>query len=153
MENNQQHGKQAPKVASVKSCQRCGATNHSGYQSKFQQTICHYCHKKGHLAKVCRSKKAGSQKSGQQRHHHVVINSLQQQGEANLSESSLPLLHLKEPQHAATKPLTIDVQINGIDITMEVDTGAAVSVMSWTQQLELFPTAQLKKSSLVLRTY
>lgn len=36
---------------------------------------------------------------------------------------------------------------------MEIDTGAAMSVMSRTQQLALFPSAKLTPSSIVLRTY
>ena len=36
---------------------------------------------------------------------------------------------------------------------MEIDTGAAVSLISQTTQEDLFPSARLDKSSLVLRTY
>ena len=36
-------------------CYRCGA-NHKAADCRFKDTECHYCHKKGHIAKVCQSK-------------------------------------------------------------------------------------------------
>ena len=50
----------------------CGAVSHSSFQCKFKQTVCHY-HKKGHLAKVCRSKHNHSYK--QQHYHHISVGS------------------------------------------------------------------------------
>jgi len=49
-------------------------------------------------------------------------------------------------------PLTVHVQANGKSLTMELDTGAAVSVISKDAQRRLFPDAALKRKSVVLRT-
>ena len=40
----------------------------------------------------------------------------------------------------------VNVQVNGVTVTMELDTGAAVPVMSQQQQKKLFPMAQLQPS-------
>ena len=103
--------------------------------------MCHCCHKKGHIAKVCRSKVKGSQSSVYPRHHHVIEDS---------TEDSLALFHLDRP---VTQPITVDVCIDGVSVNMEVDTGAAMSVMTHSQKQKLFPTAVLEHSSIVLRTY
>ena len=43
-----------------------------------------------------------------------------------------------------TTPIMVDVQLNGVPVSMELDTGAAVSVMSQQQQQDLFPQAQFQ---------
>ena len=40
----------------MKLCYRCGQGDHHHSKCPHKETICHYCHKKGHLARVCRSK-------------------------------------------------------------------------------------------------
>ena len=50
-------------------------------------------------------------------------------------------------------PLKTKVFINGKPVEMDVDTGAAVSLMSENQQKALFPNVPLRKSSLTFRTY
>ena len=58
-------------------------------------------------------------------------------------EEEQPLYRLE--QHKAS-PIKVNVQVNGVPVSMELDTGAVVSVMSQQQQNELFPTAQLQPS-------
>ena len=45
------------------------------------------------------------------------------------------------------------MEVNGQELEMEIDTGAAVSVISKETQLALFPEAYLSESTLTLRTY
>ena len=66
------------------------------------------------------------------------------------TEDEVPLLQLGKGQVAL---ITVDVNVNDVPVTMEVDTGAPVSVMSQQQQQKLFPQAQLYPSQVVLRTY
>ena len=54
---------------------------------------------------------------------------------------------------ATTHPLKVRLSINGKPITMELDTGAAVSVISDEILHSCFPEAQVSKSDMVLRTY
>ena len=50
-------------------------------------------------------------------------------------------------------PITVELIINGKEIEIEVDTGAAVSIMGEKTVQEMFPEVQLKKSDIVLKTY
>ena len=65
-------------------------------------------------------------------------------------KETLPLFHLGSQ---TAKPITVDVEIEGQTVQMEVDTGAAVSLITEQQQQELFPSAVLHPSSVTLRTY
>ena len=42
-------------TAAAQACYRCGG-NHSQQGCKFREAICHFCQKKGHISRVCRSK-------------------------------------------------------------------------------------------------
>jgi len=51
------------------------------------------------------------------------------------------------------KPITVQMELNGQQVLMEVDTGAAVSLMSVVTQKQLFPNIKLMKSRTQLQTY
>ena len=108
--------------------------------------MCRKCQKKRHLARVCRSSKyAGRQGTGKV---NAKIHQLMSAREN--TEDEVPLLQLGKGQAA---PITVNVTVNDVPVTMEVNTGAAVSVMSHQQQQKLFPQAQLHPSQVVLHTY
>ena len=54
---------------------------------------------------------------------------------------------------AISWPIKVQVEINGKPVTMEVNTGAAVSLISEKNWKEVLSGTPLKKSSLMLRTY
>ena len=114
---------------------------------KFKDVTCHYCHKTGHLQRVCRAKK--TQSSGRSKRpvdqppaHQVVADEQE--------EEAVPLFALSTQVH---QPITVDMLVNDVSVQMEVDTGAALSIMSQEQQEQIFPSAHLHKSNVVLRTY
>ena len=125
-------------------CYRCGSPKHKANTCKFKDTVCHSCHKLGHLAKVCRSKRSSSSQAAQNRLAEEIL--VEEPGETEL----LPLFRLGKK---GTSPIVIDVNINGKMVTMEVDTGAARSVMSEVLAKQLFPNLPMKKTSVVLHTY
>ena len=51
------------------------------------------------------------------------------------------------------KPIRVELQVAGQPLTMEVDTGAAVSILSESVFLKKFPERKLESASMVLRTY
>ena len=53
----------------------------------------------------------------------------------------------------STRPIYADLVINGKQLTMEVDTGAAVSVISEETRKSLLSDLPLRKSNAILRTY
>ena len=50
-------------------------------------------------------------------------------------------------------PIMVELTINGQKTTMELDTGAAVSVISTQTKSEMFPQTKLMSSTLILTTY
>ena len=55
--------------------------------------------------------------------------------------------------HGSSHPIMVDLFINDRKVNMEVDTGAAVTVMSEEQHKKLFPRTKLQPCSLLLKTY
>lgn len=53
----------------------------------------------------------------------------------------------------SVKPLLTTVEVSGADLTMEIDTGAAVSLVPESVLKQKFPSEKLQPSSLVLKTY
>ena len=89
--------------------------------------VCHKCNKKGHLARVCHFQKSASRNgkmSGAGAHAHQLISA-----DPGLEEEQ-PLYRLE--QHKAS-PIMVNVQVNGVPVSMELDIGAAVSVMPQQQ--------------------
>ena len=54
---------------------------------------------------------------------------------------------------SANRPFNLNVTINGTIVPMELDTGAAVSIMSVNTQKKYFPNIKLNKSNVIRRTY
>ena len=50
------NGSTAENAAGEKPCHRCGRRGHKDWECHFKDFICNHCKKKGHLARVCRSR-------------------------------------------------------------------------------------------------
>ena len=133
-------------------CYRCGRSNHAATDCRFEDAVCHNCGKKGHLARVCRSRRQGQAGKKKNRTYHKTKWVQQQQPDIDESseDSDLPLLHVED---RSNHPITVEIEVNNRKLLMEVDTGAAVSIISEETQKKLFPGATLEKSSIGLRTY
>ena len=94
------------------------------HQYRFKRCTCNGCGKIGHFQKSCSQSSSGD---GTGTTHHA------DDGEhvAGAVESSL---HGEEYEmytiHGSTAPITVDLQLNGKQVSMEVDTGASQSIMS-----------------------
>ena len=102
--------------ASNQECHRCGG-RHDPARCNYKQYECHYCKKKGHLAKVCR-KKAKDQDKPEQAH---VIETTTE------DEREYTMFHVST---VSSKPFQAMVKVNGIPVTMEIDMGASVWIIS-----------------------
>ena len=130
-----------------KECYRCGSTDHLAATCRFIDTICHQCKKKGHLARVCRSAKSkgghkGARPQGSRTQRLATVEVSE--------EADLPIMCLGSRR---TDPMVVEVGVEGVPVSMEVDTGAAVSIMSLKQQQELFLDGQLQPAGIALHTY
>ena len=133
-QNNGNQRKSPKCQKSIAECYRCGSKKHKAHKCRHIKTVCHNCHKIGHLARVCHSSQPKSE-------HHLQ--------EEDSREAS-PLFRMGS---GSSKPITVSVQINQQPVEMELDTGAARSVMSETVWQRLFSTYSLRKSSVILCTY
>ena len=135
-------------------CYRCGSDRHKGKDCRHKETICNNCKKKGHLARVCRSSTA----------HKPPITSQSSKGNNPQKKDTNWVSTTDDYEHfpdstiltvgtKQNKPITVQLELNGQQVLMQVDTGAAVTLMAVTTQQELFPDAHLEQSSVKLQTY
>ena len=107
-------------------CYRCRRYDHEGRTCKYRQAKCHLCGKIGHISPVCRrgpTKETLDFRSRKKnRKTNVVTEDLR---DANTdSELALHALTIGKP---SVKPIRVDLEVSGKKLTLDVDTGAAVS--------------------------
>ena len=134
------------RVQHKKSCYRCG-DKHSTADCKFRAAECCKCGKKGHIARVCRSKLSVQEPLPPckltPRATHVVTEDSLDYSMYNLTGTSI-------------KPLKITVTVDNEELVMEMDTGASVSIISEETYDRLWPNGQkpsLLESDITLHTY
>ena len=117
---------------------------------------CHKCGLKGHIARVCYAKSsAGAQRkalkaSNQGQNRTNCVQADQDSGSTNdVPDDSL----VCQINGDTSRSMNVQLQINGTPLSMEIDTGAAVSIISEQTQRNLFPDVTLQHSRIKLRTY
>ena len=103
-------------------CSHCGGM-HDSTGCRFKNAECHYCHKRGHIAAICRQKPK-RQSTPQRRSTYVV----EVEGTDTPAEYTELLNNVHTPN---SKPLLATLQIQGAPVEMEIDTGATLSVMAY----------------------
>ena len=124
---------------------RCGG-KHLATKCRFAAEECHSCGKQGHIAKVCTSKNSNGKKSepGLSKPVHQVAE--------DSSEAEYTLFPM---QCSNCKPLQTTMVVEGHNITMEVDTGAAVSLVSedTVNNSPFLKCLPIQQTNVRLRTY
>ena len=128
-------------------CSRCGG-KHQSTKCRFRDAECYSCGKTGYIAKVCRSNKAPRHRS-----RSLIRNSQQEEAEGSRKRDVYTLFHLMDK---IVDPLMITVIAEGIRLPKQIDTGAAVSVISELTYNRLWSEAKrptLQHTSVQLCTY
>lgn len=118
-------------------CSRCGSPKHEATTCPHAQATCYKCHRQGHIQRACKSKTRSPKK-------RFPVRSLETQDEFPLNGVTAS---------ARSTPIMVEVQVQGTPLSMELDTGAAVSIISRSLHKRLFPSLRLEKTPLRLRTY
>ena len=128
----------------TKPCFRCGEY-HTPPSCRFKHQNSRFCKKQGHIEKVCKKKKATGQPRSQTRDPVRYVN--EEKEAPDVGES----FHVHDNDSAPS--IVIPLLINGTKVSMELDTGASVSVMSESTWKEKFSQHRIQPSSVQLKTY
>ena len=133
-------------------CIRCGSSKHLADRCQFRQATCFKCNKPGHIARVCRSggKPVGLSKPTSQPYQGRNTLSVDDSAE---EESAIDNVSVFAVGTSQVRPILIKIAVNGTTIEMEVDTGAAVSLVSERTWMQIRGQVKLQKADVVLRAY
>ena len=131
-------------------CTHCGKTNHNANRCYFKRAKCHYYEKQGHIAKICRAAPKGRLMDLPQGRSSIKTVQQEEVRDEPLDTENEYLLFKFEDKK---KPYTTIVNIDGKSVSMEIDTGASISITSQESYKELWPDRDLKESKAKLRTY
>ncbi|XP_049512746.1 uncharacterized protein K02A2.6-like [Dermacentor silvarum] len=123
-------------LAAGTSCYRC-AEQHDAGDCPYRKARCHYCKMTGHLARACKKKK------------REAVNAFNDNDE---EVEELQLFHVQQ-SGPTTRPYRVQVHIAGTPVEMQIDTGAAVSIISESVFSSLSCVQPPVKTRLQLRTY
>ena len=135
-----------------KSCHRCGKSGHTGATCIHKNKRCHLCNKVGHLSSVCRSKDAAKRTS---KTTPKAAHTMEASYATSSSDEDFDNNHVhvhKTSRHHSDK-LTTVVSLQGVNVTMEIDTGAELSTIPVALYAEKLSHLPLQPSTVSLRQY
>ena len=113
------------------------------------EAVCHFCHKRGQIAKVCRLKQKGTNERSQRNNQHT--NTIE---ENETQSEEVYDLYMVTKNHK--KLIYVTVTTHKKPLKMEIDTGAAVSIISKLTYDTLWSSNDappLERVAITLHTY
>lgn len=151
------------RVAEIPPCYRCGGQHHAS-KCRFKTSICNFCKKKGHIQSVCRVRLRQAVGKGGPNDRETRRDAQRRDSDRAHRIEEPPPEH--DPQQvdynmfavfsSPASPFTVQVELQGAPLTMEIDTGAALSLISKATYSQLWPEQEaptLEKTLIRLRTY
>ena len=130
------------RTGTTNNCYRCGRNGHSSATCRFREAKCHNC-ETGHLKNVCWKK---IQKQSTEPQENLSVKCIVEESEENIKEYSL----YNTSTSQKPKPM---MKTEDITLSMELDTGASVSIISEKTYKTLLSSKALEKSTVSLCTY
>ena len=129
-------------------CPGCGNSPHNRTECRAWGKICFKCEKRNHFANVCRSTTANT---------NLVVNVEQPLSQTDADLSVLSLYNTNTQHRDMVKPYECTIKVSNMPVTMEIDTGCSVSLLShteWARIKEKAPKLTLDTQNVpCLRTY
>ena len=129
-------------------CPGCGNSPHHRTECRAWGKICFKCEKRNHFANVCRSTTANT---------NLVVNVEQPLSQTDADLSELSLYNTNTQHRDMVKPYECTIKVYSMPVTMEIDTGCLVSLLShteWARIKEGAPKLTLDTQNVpCLRTY
>ncbi|RXN17967.1 integrase core domain [Labeo rohita] len=123
-------------------CHRCGREGHQPQECHFRTAVCHACGKTGHLKKVCKSSKRAGKAQ-------LVTATTE---ESSASEDAFDLFTVYTAQ-GQKDGLFLQLDLSGNTVTMQIDTGASVSLIPESVYKELLSDCPLQPVEIHLSSY
>lgn len=111
-----------------KPCFRCGGP-HAPLDCRFSSAVCHFCKSRGHIARVC-MKKARTSTSSTATHVVELLPKQTDHPVVETDENYLINSLTDRNMHQRKMPYNATVTVNSKQLKMEVDSGAACSLIS-----------------------
>ena len=129
-------------------CYRCGGS-HLHQVCRFQDSTCHYCHKRGHITKVCKSKPRKFKPTNARNH---LVEQESATDPSHMENSTYSMFNLSS--NSQIRPWFVTLHLNKHPMKMQIDTGATTTIMSKSTFSSLWQTPPpLANCSLTLKTY
>ncbi|XP_075740403.1 uncharacterized protein LOC142786657 [Rhipicephalus microplus] len=116
-------------------CERCGKA-HAASVCWYKNVQCHSCSQIGHLQKMCPSNRRELKTA------NVV--------DCSDSDSELDVYHVINTVRSGYE---VQLNVEGQDLCMQIDTGAAVTLIPESVRLNAFPHVKCEPSRVTLKTY
>eukprot|EP00731_Ephydatia_muelleri_P022229 Em0014g820a len=127
-------------------CRHCGKRGHQAEHCRFKNAVCYRCHKKGHIEAKCKTRQDKEETKWMEEqgedeckgHRYHVIDTLCEETMGSV---------FKSQDTSGTSVYRVKMEINGEMLMMEIDTGAAVSLISEDTYRKKFSKLQLTASA------
>ena len=143
-------------AAGERVCYRCDGRGHDSDKCWYKTSTCQFCNVKGHIAKACRKRKQTEQKGGQKSNASKPPTGKQLQKPRahqthQVEEDEEVSLICTLPEKSGSPK--VQVEVAGTLLTMDVDTGASMTVIPTHIFSQFLTHVKLHTSKVKLQTY